>query len=56
MAKTIVVLSFDTTPEALPDILKRINPPSLPGFAGKARIATGPAWKYVETFDEEVGR
>jgi hypothetical protein len=55
VAKFIVVLSFETTPEALPDILKRIDPPSLPGFTGQARIAVGPEAKYVETWlDEET--
>lgn len=57
MAKVIVVLSFETTPEAIPEILKRIDPPSLPGFAGQARVAIGPEAKYVETWlDEDASR
>ena len=54
MAKAIIVLSFETTPEALPEILTKINPPSLSGFTGSARIAIGAEAKYVETWlDEE---
>lgn len=57
MAKAIIVLSFDTTPEQLPTILTKINPPSLPGFTGKARIAIGPEAKYVETWlDDDLQR
>ena len=57
MGKAIIVLSFNTTAEELPDILSRINPPRLPGFTGEARIAFGPEAKYVETWlddDDEV--
>jgi len=57
VAKTIVVLTFDTEPEKLPEILALIDPPRLPGFTGEARIAIGPEAKYVETWlDEEVSR
>lgn len=55
MAKTIIVLSFDTTAEELPGILSRINPPRLSGFTGEARIAFGPEAKYVETWLDESG-
>lgn len=55
MAKAIIVLSFETTPEQIGTILEKINPPSLPGFAGAARVAIGPEAKYVETWlDEDV--
>jgi hypothetical protein len=50
VAKAIVVLSFETEPEQLAEVLAKINPPSLPGFTGSARIAIGPEAKYVETW------
>lgn len=53
MAKSIIVLSFESTPEKLAEILRQINPPSLPGFTGAARIAIGPEAKYVETWLDE---
>lgn len=53
--KAIIVLSFDTTAEAMPEILSKINPPALPGFTGEARIAIGPEAKYVETWLDEEG-
>lgn len=37
--KMIVVLSFDCQPDDLPQILKHIDPPEIPYFAGEARVA-----------------
>lgn len=53
MVKAIVVLSFETTPEQIAAILRRIDSPSLPGFTGVARVAIGPEAKYVETWLDE---
>lgn len=50
MAKAIIVLSFDSTPEDLAAALRKIDPARLPGFTGEARIAIGPEAKYVETW------
>lgn len=52
--KTIVVLSFNTTPERMPALLTKINPPGLPGSNGEARIAIGPEAKYVETWLDDA--
>lgn len=58
--KYIVVLSLDldglSGPEALVEVLKKIDPPSLPGFTGTARIAVDPvASKIEEWLDEDAG-
>lgn len=37
--KCIVVLSFDCEVDNLGDILKHIDPPTIPYFAGEARVA-----------------
>ena len=38
--KAIVVLEFDLpTPEHVADVMLAINPPRLPHFVGKARVA-----------------
>lgn len=47
--KAIIVLTFDLPdPEAVPAVLTAINPPSLPYFAGTARIAVEPVASRVE--------
>lgn len=42
---TIIVISVDLpddSPEAAVDVIKSIDPPSIPHFAGEVRIAVGP--------------
>lgn len=47
--KVIVVLSFDLqNPEDIVQVVKAINPPSLPYFAGEARITNDP-WASTVT-------
>ncbi len=47
--KAIVVLTFDLqSPEDIAEVVKAINPPSLPYFAGEARVTSDP-WASVVT-------
>lgn len=45
--KAILVISVDCTPEQIPDILKHIDPPTLPHFGGEVRIAIEDAAQHV---------
>ena len=53
MAKFIIVLTFDTNPDEIAEVITKINPPSLPGFAGTARIAVDPVATKVEEWLDE---
>jgi hypothetical protein len=49
--RLIVVLSFDVPePDDIAEVLTAINPPSLPHFAGQARISVEPVSRQVETW------
>lgn len=58
--KAIIVLSFNFTAEEinekLPEILEKIDPPRLPCFDGKARIAVQSSAEYVTSWlDDDSG-
>ena len=54
--KYIIVLSLElTSPDDISEVLKKIDPPNNPGFAGKVRIAIDPVAAQVEAWlDEKI--
>ncbi len=52
--KYIVLLSFDLEhPGELGDVLKKIDPPNIPGFTGIARVAVDPVASQIEEWIDE---
>lgn len=49
--KVVLVLTFDVpTPEAIVPVLLKVDPPSVPHFAGTARIVLDPEASAVESW------
>lgn len=47
--KALVVLTFDLPdPEAIVEVLEKVDPPQLPHFSGTARIVVDPEASAVE--------
>ncbi len=54
LMKYIVVLSFDVDNiEDVGKTLKKIDPPSIPGFSGEARVAIDPVATRIEEWLDE---
>jgi hypothetical protein len=52
--KYLIVLSFDLDgPEGIADVLKKIDPPSLQGFTGVARVTVDPIATQIEEWLDE---
>jgi hypothetical protein len=52
--KYMIVLSFDLDgPEDVASVLKKIDPPSLPGFTGVARVTVDPVATRIEEWLDE---